>query len=60
MKISEAIKTLEGDLNLCLSENHDYWGSIENYLEENNIFVKRDAMPEGPKSGKLEIVVVIG
>lgn len=63
MKISElivklqSIKEVEGDLNICLSEPHEYWGSVEQHLEERHIEILT-AQPEGPKSGKTERAIV--
>ena len=57
--ISELISKLqdimneEGDLNCAFSIDHEYWGSVENYLSDYNIKVGL-AQPEGPKSGKTE------
>lgn len=64
MKISELISKLEeikkteGDLNVCLSADHEYWGSVESHLTEHNIRVTDHAQPEGPKSGKSERAVI--
>lgn len=64
MKISELIVALEeikkkeGDLNVCVSESHEYWGSVQSYLTELNISVDGHAQPNGPKSGKSEKAVV--
>lgn len=64
MLISELIEQLakikaeEGDLNVCLSENHDYWGSLQHYLREDNIGVYSYAQPKGPKSGETEKALV--
>jgi hypothetical protein len=58
MKISEliialkAIQEKEGDLNVCVHESHEYWGSLQNSLETYNIRVIDHAQPKGPKSGK--------
>ena len=65
MKISdfieklEQIKKTEGDLNMCVSESHEYWGSVETHINERNITVSEHAQPDGPKSGKSEKCVVI-
>ena len=48
----------EGDLNVCLSENHDYWGSLQHYLREDNLGVYSYAQPQGPKSGEMEKALV--
>ena len=59
MKISqlivklEEIKNKEGDLNVCISESHDYWGSIQSHLTDYNMDINQ-AQPDGPKSGKSE------
>jgi hypothetical protein len=64
MKISELIaklkdiKNKEGDLNVCVSESHEYWGSVESHLTEYNMYVSEHAQPDGPKSGKSEKAVV--
>ena len=64
MKISELIAKLEEiknkecDLNVCVSESHEYWGSVETYLTEYNISLSEHAQPDGPKSGKSEKAVV--
>jgi hypothetical protein len=64
MKISELIAKLEeiknkdGDLNVCVSESHEYWGSVQSHLTEYNISVSEHAQPDGPKSGKSVKAVV--
>jgi len=64
MKISELIAKLEeiknkdGDLNVCVSESHEYWGSVQSHLTEYNMNVSEHAQPGGPKSGKSEKAVV--
>jgi len=66
MKISELIvkleeiKSKEGDLNVCVSESHEYWGSVQSHLTEYNIDVIEHAQPDGPKSGISEKAVVFG
>ncbi len=63
MKISELIKKLqdmqdkEGDLNTCVSQPDEYWGSVDSHTTDYNVTVKR-AQPDGPKSGKSELAVV--
>lgn len=65
MKISELIETLqkieneEGDLNVCTSQIHEYWGSTEDMLEQYSIDIG-NAQPDGPKSGKFERAVILG
>ena len=65
MKISELIKYLEetkekeGDLEVCCSESHEYWGSLEIKLEKYNCQVSPFAQPDGPKSGKSEKAVIL-
>lgn len=64
MKISELIlklqevKDKEGDLNVCVSESHEYWGSVQRHIEEHDINVSNHAQPDGPKSGKSEKAIV--
>lgn len=53
----EEIKIKEGDIAVCSSESHDYWGSIEGYLSDWNVKVT-SAQPDGPKSGKSVKAVV--
>lgn len=66
MKISELIVFLEkikqhqGDVRVCVSESHEYWGSVETLLEEWNITVSHGAQPDVPKSGKMETAVILG
>ena len=66
MKISELIvkleeiKSKEGDLNVCVSESHEYWGSVQSRLTEYNMTVSEHAQPDGPKSGISEKAVVFG
>ena len=65
MKISELISKLEeiknkeGDLNVCVSESHEYWGNTESHSTEHNVAVSH-AQPDGPKSGKSKKAVVFG
>lgn len=64
MKISELIskleeiKNLEGDLNVCFSESHEYWGSVHSHITEYNMRVSDNVQPDGPKSGKSEKAVL--
>ena len=63
MKISELIARLEeiknkdGDLNVCVSKSHEYWGSVHSHLTDYNMSVSEYAQPDG-KSGKYEKAVV--
>jgi hypothetical protein len=63
MKISELIVKLEeiknkdGDLNVCISESHEYWGSVQSHLTEYNMSVSEHAQPDGPKSNSEKAVV---
>jgi len=65
MKISEFIIKLEevkkehGDLNVVISESHEYWGSVQRHYSEPDIRVTEHAQPEGPKSGKQEKALLL-
>ena len=64
MKISELIKNLEelknieGDISVCASTPHDYWGQIDSHIYGYDIIVRDNVQPDGPKSGKSERAVV--
>ena len=64
MKISDLIEALKdiqeeyGDITVCVSEGHDYWGDIQRHLDECDVRVSDHAQPEGPKSGVSEKAVV--
>lgn len=64
MKISEVIaklekvKSIEGDINVCVSESAEYWGHVHRHLNEDDIDVKEHVQPDGPKSGKSERAVL--
>lgn len=64
MKISQlinhlkSIKDVEGDINVCYSQDHEYWCELHNYLENENVVVK-EASPNDP-SGNTERAVVFG
>ena len=64
MKTSELIQYLNelkdkhGDLNVCISIPHEYWGSTESYVTKENTRLQ-NAQPLGPKSGKSENAIVI-
>lgn len=66
MKASELIEYLqkvidtEGDLMVCKSEDHEYWGSTELELELHSCQVSPFAQPDGPKSGKQEKAIILG
>lgn len=56
MLISELIKYLEeqkeihGDIPVCHSESHEYWGSVQTHLTTGyNIAVYNNSQPDGPK-----------
>jgi hypothetical protein len=56
----EELKSKEGDIAICHSEPHEYWGSVENWLSTDfNLRVKH-AQPDGPKSGISVIALVFG
>ena len=65
MKISEVITHLNkvmvehGDLEVCTSENHEYWGNLQNSVDEGSFSVYNHAQPKGPKSGESEKALVI-
>ena len=66
-KISELINYLqktmekEGDIFVCHSEDHPYWGNVESWLTDGyNLSVKEQAQPDGPKSGKSVKALVFG
>lgn len=65
MKVSEVIKKLEeikaeeGDINVCMSEDHEYWGTTSFILKEWDIKVSDHAQPNGPKQ-ESERAVIIG
>jgi len=57
----QKIKEKEGDINVCLSEPDDYWGSFESWLTTGyNLNVSEHAQPDGPKSGKSVKALVFG
>ena len=64
MKISELISKLEeikkneGDLNICVSEPHEYFGSIEKLLTEYDIRISENLQPYGTK-GNIEKGIII-
>lgn len=64
MKISELIakleeiKNKEGDLTVCVSEPHEYWGSVQSHITEYNMYISESAQPDGPKSGISEKAVI--
>ena len=67
MKISELQLLLEnfkkehGDITVCHSEPHEYWGSFQSHLTEGyNINFSEHGQPDGPKSGKSEKCIIIG
>lgn len=57
LKLTE-IKNKEGDLNVCISESHEYWGSVQSHLTEQTMSVG-NAQPKGPKSGESERAVIL-
>lgn len=57
----EEVKDKEGDIAVCYSEDHEYWGSVQTWLTPDyNISISDHAQPEGPKSGKSVKALVIG
>jgi len=54
----EQIKDEEGDLIVCTSEPHEYWGTLHQELDKYNVCVNPNAQPKGPKSGETERAVV--
>lgn len=65
--ISEMIEYLEdimieeGNINICYSESHEYWGSVESWITVGyNMSISDRAQPDGPKSGKSVRALIIG
>ena len=64
MKISELITKLSdiqkqhGDIICVVCKDHEYWGTVDNELTNDNFYVKEGCQPEGPKSGLSEKGVV--
>jgi hypothetical protein len=57
----EEVKDKEGDIAVCYSEDHEYWGSIQTWITPDyNIGISDHAQPEGPKSGKSVKALLIG
>lgn len=56
----EKIIEEHGDLPICTTEDHEYWGTLHNYLGEDGVRVSENAQPQGPKSGKSEKAILIG
>jgi hypothetical protein len=57
----QEVKEKEGDISVCHSESHDYWGSVESWLVPGyNLNVSEHAQPDGPKSGKSVKALVFG
>ena len=63
MKISELIIKLKeiqdthGDLLVCVSETHEYWGSIETRLTDSSMQINEYAAPDGPKCESIKSLV---
>ncbi len=58
IKKLEKIKETEGDIPCVVSEDHDYWGSVQSYITDSKLNVG-DAQPDGPKSGKSVRSVIV-
>ncbi len=57
----ERVREAEGDINVCYSEPHEYWGSVESWITPRyNLNISEHAMPLGPKSGKSCRALVFG
>lgn len=56
VKLSEMIKKLEdfknefGDISVVVRKDDSYWGSIDNYIDEYNLYHTRNSQPNGHKS----------
>lgn len=57
--LQEVIKA-EGDIRVCISQTHEYWGSTEDLLNRSSCQVSPWAQPDGPKSGKSEKAIILG
>lgn len=54
----EDLKSQEGDLNVCITENHEVWGTADVYLYPHMIVVDPDAKPKGINSKESEKALV--
>lgn len=57
IKKLEEIKEKEGDLPCVVSEEHEYWGSVQTYIGDFNLEVNVNAQPDGPKKKSVKSVV---
>ena len=49
----DKVKAEHGDIKVCHSEQHEYWGTYDSYFIPGfNLSVCENAQPQGPKSGK--------
>ena len=56
-----SIKEKEGDIAVCYSEDHEYWGSVESYFSIGyNLQINDRARPDGPKSSTSVKALVFG
>ena len=60
IKELEKIKKKEGDIKVCVTSDHEYWGTLYHLVNKHYIEVTDHAQPDGPKSGKSERAVVLG
>lgn len=57
----QKIKEENGDLRVCVSESHEYWGVVySDIIIGSTLSICDHAQPDGPKSGKSEKSVVFG
>lgn len=57
----QEVKEKEGDIFVCYSEDHEYWGSVESWISSGyNLQISEHAQPDGPKSGKSVKALVFG
>jgi len=65
MNLSQVIERLqgileaEGDLPVCVTEPHEYWGDLYYHIGDAGISVCTDTPLEGPKSHEVVKAVII-
>ena len=52
----EKMKAIHGDIAVCTTEEHEYWGLVYNKIAV--LRVDERAQPQGPKSGVSEKAII--
>lgn len=58
IEILTNLKDTHGDLMVCRTESHEYWGTLYYEIQKDEVVFTENAKPDGPKRGTQTAIVI--